>query len=111
MTPEIVRAELVPEGVYQARLADVQPFASSFGPRIGLVFELIEGDQAGTRLMESAALTGKGKLAELVAGMGEICGLSVDGLRGLVGHSCRIMVKHGETRSGRRYASIARTFR
>lgn len=113
-TPEmtaLARAVLIPEGVYQAELVDVQPFTNSFGQRMGLVFAVIEGDQVGTRLMESAALTGKGKLADLVAGMGELRGLAENELRGMIGNRCRIMVKHGETRSGRRFASIVSTFR
>jgi hypothetical protein len=109
--PTAARAVLIPEGVYQARLADVQPFTNAFGKRIGLVFEVAEGDQAGTTLMESAALSSKGKLADLVAGMGEMRGLSEDGLRGLIGHRCRIMVRHGATKAGTPYASIVRTLR
>lgn len=109
--PHVAHAVLIPEGVYEAELVDVQPFTRTFGPRMGLVFEVVGGEHAGTRLMESAALTGNGKLAELVAGMGELRGLSERELRGLIGHRCRIMVRHGETRSGTKFASIAGTFR
>lgn len=109
--PTAARAVLIPEGIYQVRLADVQSFTNAFGKRIGLVFEVTEGEQAGTVLMESAALSANGKLADLVAGMGEMCGLSEDGLRGLVGRTCRIMVRHGATKAGTQYASIARTLR
>ena len=90
--PTAARAVLIPEGIYQVRLVDVQSFTNAFGKRIGLVFEVTEGEQAGTVLMESAALSANGKLADLVAGMGELCGLSEDGLRGLVGRTCRILL-------------------
>jgi hypothetical protein len=98
---------LVPAGLYEARLVDVQPFDGAHGRRIGLVYELDDG----TRLMETAAISGRGKLADLVAGMGEIVGLSADGLRRLIGTRCRVRVVHGCTRAGTPYASIAQTFR
>jgi hypothetical protein len=104
-------AVLVPEGVYEAVLADVQPFDGAHGRRIGLVYEITDGELAGVRLMESAAISGRGKLADLVAGMGEIVGLSEDGLRGLVGTRCRVRAVHGRTRSGTLYAGIAQTLR
>jgi hypothetical protein len=90
---------------------DVQPFDGAHGRRIGLVYEITDGEQAGVRLMESAAISGHGKLAELVAGMGEMVGLSEDGLRGLIDTRCRIRVTHGRTRAGTLYAGIAQTFR
>ncbi len=102
---------LVPEGVYEAVLVDVQPFDGAHGRRVGMVYEITDGEPAGVRLMESATISGRGKLAELVAGMGEIVGLSEDGLRGLVGTRCRIRVIHSRTRSGTLYASIVQTFR
>jgi hypothetical protein len=98
---------LVPPGVYEARLVDVQPFDAAHGRRVGLVYELESGD----RLMESAAISGRGKLADLVAGMGELAGLSVDGLRRLIGTRCRVRVVHGCTRAGTPYAAIAQTLR
>jgi hypothetical protein len=104
-------AVLVPEGVYEAVLVDVQPFDGAHGRRIGLVYETTDGELAGVRLMESAAISGRGKLADLVAGMGEMRGLSEEGLRGLVGTRCRIRVTHGRTRAGTLYAGIAQTLR
>lgn len=104
---------LIPAGVYPARLADVTPVATNpFGQqRIGLVFEIMEGQQAGTRLTETAALSQRGKLGELLAGMGELVGASEASIRRLIGHPCRIMVKHGTTRAGTSYASVAATLR
>jgi hypothetical protein len=104
-------AVLVPTGVYEARLVGVQPFDGAHGRRIGLVYEITDGELAGVQLMESATISGRGKLADLVAGMGEMRGLSEDGLRGLVGTRCRIRVIHGRTRAGTLYASISQTFR
>jgi hypothetical protein len=101
----------VPEGVYEARLVDVQPFDGTHGRRLGLVYEIADGAPAGVRLMESATISGRGKLADLVAGMGEMVGLSEDGLRGMVGTRCRVRVVHGQTRAGTLYASIVQTFR
>lgn len=109
--PPSAGAVLVPEGVYEARLVDVQPFAGPHGRRVGLVFEIVAGLYDGTRLMESAAISGKGKLAELVAGMGEVRGLSESTLPDLAGTRCRIRVIHGRTRAGTLYASIAQTLR
>ena len=102
---------MVSEGVYEAALVAVQPFDSAHGRRIGLVYEILDGKPAGVQLMESAAISGRGKLAELVAGMGKIVGLSEDGLRGLIGTRCRVRVVYGRTRAGTPYASIAQTFR
>lgn len=109
--PPDARAVLIPAGTYPAVLVDVQPFDRAFGRRIGLVFEVAEGEHAGTRLMESAALSSRGKLADLVAGMGELVGMSEDGLRGLIGRRCWIMVRHGATKAGTPYASVAATMR
>lgn len=109
--PPAAGAVLVPVGVYEARLVDVQPFDGAHGRRVGLVYEIVDGELAGVRLMESATISGRGKLAEMVAGMGEIVGLSEDGLRGLVGTRCRIRVTHGRTRAGTMYASIVQTLR
>lgn len=109
--PQDARPVLIPVGTYEAVLVDVQPFDRVFGRRMGLVFEVAAGDHAGTRLMESAAMSSRGKLAELVAGMGELRGLSEDGLRGLIGRRCRIMVRHSATKAGTPYASIAATMR
>jgi hypothetical protein len=98
---------LVPEGVYEARLVDVQPFDNAHGQRVALIYELGDGD----RVTVSAAISGRGKLADLVAGMGEVGGLSVEGLRRLIGTRCRVRVVHGCTRAGTPYAAITETFR
>lgn len=107
--PASGRVVLIPEGVYPARLADVRPFTGAFGPRVGLTFELTEGDQAGVTLMESAALTVNGKLAALVAGVGELRGSPEAELRRLIGRRCLVEVRHGSTKAGTPYASIVRT--
>ena len=47
---------LVPEGVHRADLVDAYEVGSAFGPRVALVFRLIEGPYAGHDLMQSACL-------------------------------------------------------
>ena len=109
--PTTLGAVLIPTGVYPVILADVQSFDSSHGTRLALTFEVIEGAHAGERLTESATINARGKLAELVEGMGEMRGLSLESLRGLIGHRCRILVRHDQTKAGTPFARVAMTLR
>ena len=104
-------AELVPEGLYEAALIDVRPFANPHGQRLGLVFEITAGLYRGLELMESAALTGspRGKLADMIRGLGGTDG-TLEAARELIGRRCRIAVRHETNRTGKTYAAIAQTF-
>jgi hypothetical protein len=99
---------LVPEGVYDARLVETRAFTNTFGARLGLVFILEGGQFDGVELMESAAAKAspRGKLAELLRGMGHH---STDA-KHLIGHPCQIAVKHETSKSGKKYAAITGTF-
>ena len=105
-TPEPV---LVPEGVYEAELVEVKEFSNAFGNRVGLVFKITTGQHEGVELMESAtaSTSPRGKLAELMRGMGRSAGDPVE----LVGQHCQIAVKHESNKVGKRYAAITQTFR
>ena len=100
---------LVPEGVYDAELVGVKDFSNAFGQRVGLVFKITTGQHEGIELMESAAVSTspRGKLAELMRGMGRSAGNPVE----LVGQRCHITVKHESNKVGKRYAAITQTFR
>lgn len=104
-------AELVPEGLYEAALVEVRPFANVHGQRLGLVFEITAGTYSGLELMESAALTGspRGKLAEMVRGLGG-AEASIEAARNLIGRHCRIAVRHESNKAGKTYAAVAQTF-
>ena len=103
---------LVPEGIHNAELIDVQPFESTFGARVGLVFRLVGGEHNGIELMQSAAATSspKGKLADLLHGLGGTNGL-LDTARALIGKQCGIAIRHNTNKSGKAYAAITQTFR
>lgn len=100
---------LVPEGIYEAELVEVKDFSNAFGQRVGLVFKISSGQHEGVELMESATASAspRGKLAELMRGMGQSAGNPVE----LVGQHCRIAVKHESNKVGKRYAAISQTFR
>ena len=102
---------LVPEGVHRADLVDAYEVGSAFGPRVALVFRLIEGPYAGHDLMQSAAATRsrRGKLAELLHGFGGIEG-TLAAAQQVVGRRGRIAVRHETTAAGRTYAAIVQTF-
>lgn len=104
-------AKPVPEGLYEAALIEVRPFANVHGQRLGLVFEIAAGPYSGLELMESAALTGspRGKLAELVRGMGG-ADATLEAARSLIGRPCRIAVRHESNKAGKTYAAVAQTF-
>jgi hypothetical protein len=74
---------LVPEGWHLAELIDVRRFANAFGERVGLVFSISTGSHAGHEIMESAALSSspRGKLAELLRGLGGADPSAADGHR------------------------------
>ena len=104
--------ELLPEGVYEAVLADVRRFTNSFGERVGLVFTVEGGLYHGTELMEAAALkdSPRGKLAELLRGMGGAEG-SLLAAHELIGRRCHIAVRHEASKAGKTYAAILQTFK
>lgn len=100
---------LVPAGIHEAELVEVRRFSNAFGERVGLVFRIASGPHEGVELMEAAALKAspRGKLAELVRGMG-----GADGSlpQALIGRRCQIAVRHEQTRTGKTYAAIVQTF-
>jgi hypothetical protein len=104
---------LVPEGIHEAELVDVRRFSNVFGDRVGLAFRIVTGPHLGAELMESAALKAspRGKLAELLRGMGGSAERSVLTAHELVGQRCRIAVRHESNRAGKVYAAIVQTFR
>lgn len=102
---------LVSEGLHQAELIDVRRFGNVFGDRVGLVFRISTGRYAGQEIMEAAALSSspRGKLAELLRGLGGGAAPSLLTATDMVGHQCRIAVRHEQGRTGRVYAAITRT--
>ena len=102
---------LIPEGLHLAELIDVRRFANAFGERVGLVFRVNTGRHAGQEIMEAAALSSspRGKLAELLRGLGGGTDPSLLTATDLVGHQCRIAVRHEQGRTGRVYAAITHT--
>jgi len=102
---------LVLEGLHPAELIDVRRMASVFGDRVGLVFRISTGRYAGQEIMEAAALSPspRGKLAELLRGLGGQDDPSLLTATDMVGKQCRIAVRHEQGRSGRVYAAITHT--
>jgi len=102
---------LIPEGLYLAELIDVRRFANTFGERLGLVFRVSTGRHAGQEIMEAAALSSspRGKLAELLRGLGGGNDPSLLTATDMVGRQCRIAVRHEQGRTGRMYAAITHT--
>lgn len=100
---------LIPEGVYEAELVAVKEFSNAFGNRVGMVFRITSGQHKGVELMESAtaSTSPRGKLAELMRGMGQLAGNPVE----LIGQHCRIAVRHETNKVGKQYAAITQTFR
>lgn len=102
---------LVPAGLYEAKLVDVRRFNNVFGERVGLVFEIVAGDYAGTALMQAAALTDSphGKLAALLRGIAG-ADASPQAASEFIGRRCQIAVRHGMTKTGKPFAGIVQTF-
>ncbi len=102
---------LVPEGVHRADLVDAYEMATGFGPRVALVFRLLEGPCAGYDLMQSAAATRsrRGKLAELLHGFGGADG-TLAAARLVIGTRGRIAVRHQTNQVGHTYAAVVQTF-
>ena len=99
----------VPEGVYRAELVRVEAFANAHGPRVGLVFRLLDGGCQGEELMQSAAPgSPSGKLAELLRGLGGSEG-TLEAARAAVGRRCQVAIRHGTTKAGKAYASVSQT--
>ena len=96
------QAVAIPDGTYRAQLVEVKEFTNAFGDRLGFVFEIIEGHQAGLQIMRSTSpvLSGKGHLAQIITG-----------LERLVGTECNILAMQSKGKSGMIYSNIERVFR
>jgi len=100
------RSSLIPEGIHEAELVKVEVFVNAFGERVGLVFLLDDGAE----LMQSAAPgSPRGKLAELLRGLGGIDG-TLATARALVGRRCRAAVRHSTNKAGKTYSEIEKTY-
>ena len=64
-------AVLVPDGTYDTRLSKVTLFENAYGERVGFELRLIGGGVDGVKVLRSTspALSTKGKLAEVQAGL------------------------------------------
>lgn len=105
----VLYAGPVPEGVYWAELVRVEAFTNAHGPRVGLVFRLLDGGYQGEELMQAAAPgSPSGKLAELLRGLGGTEG-TVEAARAAMGRRCQVVIRHGTTKAGKTYASVGQT--
>lgn len=111
-------APVIPDGTYRARLEEVRQFQNAFGDRLGFCFDILEGAQAGTRLMRStsAMLGAKGQLHQVVTGLlgRELTSREIStglDLAGLVGTEAQILVMQAKGKSGQVYSNIERIFR
>lgn len=106
----VLYAEPVAEGIYRAKLAKVESLASAHGPRVGLVFQLLDGPNNGEEVMQSAAVgSPTGKLAELLRALGGGGG-TLEASRAATGKVCRVAIRHGANKSGKVFAAVASTF-
>ena len=109
--------DLVPDGVYPAKLTCVKEFQNSYGPRLGFEFTL-GGRGEGKTVMRSTApkLTPKSKLAELLRGlmgrdidqMDLSCGFD---LEELVGIKCQVLIRQSQGKNGKLYSNVEGVFR
>ena len=109
--------DLVPDGVYPAKLTSVKEFHNSYGPRLGFEFTL-GGNGGGKTVMRSTApkLTPKSKLADLLRGlmgrdidqMDLACGFDVEEL---VGTDCQVLIRQSQGKNGKLYSNVEGVFR
>ena len=112
------QAAVIPDGTYKAQLVDIKGFSNSFGERLGFVFEIVGGQQAGLQIMRSTSpvLSHKGLLAQIISGLlgreltaDEMStGINLDQL---VGTDCDILVLQAKGKAGLVYSNVERVFR
>ncbi len=110
--------DAVPDGMYRARLAEVTQFTNAFGYRLGFVFEIEEGEQAGKRLMRSSSseLSSKGLLHQIISG---ILGRNLTAqeleqgfnVASLVNERCNILVKQAQSKAGQVFSNVEQVFK
>lgn len=112
------QAVAIPDGTYRAQLVEVKEFSNAFGDRLGFVFEIVSGHQAGIQIMRSTSpvLSGKGHLAQIITGLlgRELTLEEVStgiNLERLVGTECNILAMQSKGKSGMIYSNIERVFR
>jgi len=107
--------EIVPEGAYLADLLKAEQFENAHGERIGLVFQIAEGEAEGACVNFTAApkLTRQSKLTLFIQGLlgreltdhEMLEGFDLDTL---AGHRYAIQAKHDKGRTGNQYAEVCR---
>jgi hypothetical protein len=111
--PILPKAEVIPRGIYPARLVDIQKFSNAWGERLAFVFEVSGGEQAGKRVVSSTAtaLTKRSKLGQTVAALMGRELTDAEALYGcdpkrLIGTDCRVVLGMAATRAGKPYTTV-----
>ena len=107
------KTDVIPRGVYPARLFDVRRFTNAWGDRLAFMYEITEGEQAGKRVIQSTAtaLSKRSKLGQTVAtllGRELTDNEALYGYdpRGLIGTECKLVLGLAATRAGKPYTTV-----
>jgi type VI secretion system protein ImpH len=92
----------VPEGTQEVELVAVQQIDTDFGPRVALVFRVIDGVHRGAELTEIAVpnASSQGQLGKLLRALAGSDTASLAAAHELIGRRCRIVVRHERRRDG-----------
>ena len=107
--------EPIPEGVYKAKLKDIEEGTGEYGDYVKFTFEIAEGEYKGiTRnsvASKKISKTSSGKASKLydyvkaLTKTTPITGEDID-LESLIGKECQIIVKDGTEKDGITYQTI-----
>lgn len=106
-------ADLVPPGLYPAKLSRVQLFSNAWGERVAFVFVITGQEQAGKVVIHSTS-TNLSRLSKLGVTLSGLLGrkLAAYELEGgfdpaaLEGASCRLVLGRATTRSGTPFTKV-----
>ena len=111
--PALPKTEVIPRGIYSARLADVRRFTNSWGERLGFIFEVIEGEQAGKWVIQSTGtvMSRRSKQGQTVAALMGRDLTDDEALYGcdprrLIGTECQLVLGLAATRAGKPYTTV-----
>ena len=105
--------DLIPRGIYAAKLAEVRPFINAWGERLAFVFEVTEGQYTGSRVIRSTSTTvsRRSRLGQTIAAL---LGRELNDDEALYGYDpshlkgtdCRLVLGQAATKAGKPYTTV-----